>query len=165
MSGGNGREIIVRVADLQVDGPGDVLVTVGLGSCIAIVLHDPVARVGGLAHVLLPSPALSRREQNPAKCPQTALPLLLEQMARLGASPRRITARIAGGASMFAGLSAPGTVNMGERNVVATRNTLMGAGIPLIATDVGRDYGRTVRFRVDDGRVDISSVAHGSRAL
>ena len=165
MSGGNGREIIVRVADLQVGGPGDVLVTVGLGSCIAIVLHDPVARVGGLAHVLLPSPALSRREQNPAKCPQTALPLLLEQMARLGASPRRITARIAGGASMFTGLSAPGTVNMGERNVVATRNTLMDAGIPLVATDVGRDYGRTVRFRVDDGRVDISSVAHGSRAL
>ena len=165
MSGGNGREIIVRVADLQVGGPGDVLVTVGLGSCIAIVLHDPVARVGGLAHVLLPSPALSRREQNPAKCPQTALPLLLEQMARLGASPRRITARIAGGASMFAGLTAPGTVNMGERNVVATRNALMGAGIPIVAADVGRDYGRTVRFRVMDGRVDISSVAHGSRAL
>ena len=47
MSGGNGREIIVRVADLQVGGAGDVLVTVGLGSCIAIVLHDPVARVGG----------------------------------------------------------------------------------------------------------------------
>ena len=165
MSGGNGREIIVRVADLQVGGSGDVLVTVGLGSCIAIMLHDPVARVGGLAHVLLPSPALSRREQNPAKCPQTALPLLLEQMARLGASPRRITARIAGGASMFTGLSAPGTVNMGERNVVATRNALMGAGIPLVATDVGRDYGRTVRFRVADGRIDISSVAHGSRAL
>jgi chemotaxis protein CheD len=66
---------------------------------------------------------------------------------------------------MFAALSAPGTVNMGERNVVATRNTLMGAGIPLVATDVGRDYGRTVRFRVADGRIDISSVAHGSRAL
>jgi chemotaxis protein CheD len=140
-------------------------VTVGLGSCIAIMLHDPVALVGGLAHVLLPSPALSRREQNPAKCPQTALPLLLEQMARLGASPRRITARIAGGASMFAGLSAPGTVNMGERNVVATRNALRDAGIPLVATDVGCDYGRTVRFRVADGRIDISSVAHGSRAL
>jgi chemotaxis protein CheD len=165
MSRGNGRELIVRVADLRVGGPGDVLVTVGLGSCIAIMLHDSVARVGGLAHVLLPSPALSRREQNPAKCPQTALPLLLEQMARLGASPRRITARIAGGASMFAGLTAPGTVNMGERNVVATRNALMGAGIPIVAADVGRDYGRTVRFRVMDGRIDISSVAHGSRAL
>ena len=165
MSGRNGREVIVRVADLKVAGPEDVLVTIGLGSCVAIVLHDATARVGGLAHVLLPSPALSRREHNPAKCPQTAVPLLLEQMARLGASPRRITARIAGGASMFAALSAPGTVNMGERNVVATRNALMSHGIPLVAQDVGADYGRTVRFRVADGRVDIESVSHGTRLL
>jgi chemotaxis protein CheD len=165
VSGGNGRELIVRVADLKVGGPEDVLVTIGLGSCIAIVLYDATARVGGLAHVLLPSPALSRREKNPAKCPQTAVPLLLEQMARLGASPRRITARIAGGASMFAALSAPGTVNMGERNVVATRDALMSHGIPLVAQDVGADYGRTVRFHVADGQVDIESVSHGTRPL
>jgi chemotaxis protein CheD len=165
VSGLNGRELIVRVADLKVGGPEDVLVTIGLGSCVAIVLHDPAARVGGLAHVLLPSPALSRRDQNPAKCPQTALPLLLEQMAARGASPRRITARIAGGASMFASLSAPGTINMGERNVVATRNALMQHGVPLVAEDIGADYGRTVRFQVTDGRVDILSVAHGTRVL
>jgi chemotaxis protein CheD len=165
MSGLNGRDMIVRVADLKVGGGEDTLVTVGLGSCVAIILYDQNVRVGGLAHVLLPSPALSRREVNPAKSAQTAVPLLLEQMARLGASPRRITARIAGGASMFAALSAPGTINMGERNVVATRNVLMAHAIPLIGEDVGADYGRTVRFRVADGRVDISSVAHGSRTL
>jgi chemotaxis protein CheD len=165
MSGPNGRELIVRVADLKVGGSEDTLVTIGLGSCVAIVLHDATARVGGLAHVLLPSPMLSRREANPAKSAQTAVPLLLEQMARLGASPRRITARIAGGASMFAALSAPGTVNMGERNVVSTRDALMTHGIPLVAEDVGADYGRTVRFSVATGRVDISSVAHGNRSL
>jgi chemotaxis protein CheD len=165
MSGSNGRELIVRVADLKVGDGEDVLVTVGLGSCVAIILHDPAAKVGGMAHVLLPSPALSRRAENPAKAAQTAVPLLLEQMARRGASPRRITARIAGGASMFAALSAPGTINMGERNVVSSRNALMDHAIPLVAEDVGADYGRTVRFRIADGRVDISSVAHGSRAL
>jgi chemotaxis protein CheD len=166
VNGRNGRELIVRVADLKIGGPEDVLMTVGLGSCVAIMLHDPVAQVGGLAHVLLPSPALSRPErQNPAKSPQTALPLLLEQMASRGASPRRITARIAGGASMFASLNAPGTINMGERNIVATHNALMTHSIPLVAEDVGADYGRTVRFHVADGRVDISSVSHGSRAL
>ncbi len=165
MSGSNGRELIVRVADLKVGGGEDTLLTVGLGSCVAIILYDATAQVGGLAHVLLPSPALSRREENPAKSAQTAVPLLLEQMARLGASPRRITARIAGGASMFSALTAPGTVNMGERNVVSTRNSLMTHAIPLVAEDVGADYGRTVRFRIADGRVDISSVAHGSRTL
>jgi len=161
----NGRELIVRVADLKVGASGDVLMTIGLGSCVAIVLYDPAAQVGGLAHVLLPSPALSRRAHNPAKCPQTAVPLLLEQMARRGASPPRIIARIAGGASMFASLSAPGTINMGERNIVATRNALMTHAVPLVSEDVGADYGRTVRFAVAGGRVDISTVAHGVRTL
>jgi chemotaxis protein CheD len=165
MSGSNGRELIVRVADLKVGEAQDVLVTVGLGSCVAIILHDSAARVGGMAHVLLPSPGLSRRTENPAKAAQTAVPLLLEQMARRGAHPRRITARITGGASMFAALSAPGTINMGERNVVSSRNVLMHHAIPLVAEDVGADYGRTVRFHVADGRVDISSVAHGSHTL
>ncbi|MGH7629070.1 MAG: chemotaxis protein CheD [Gemmatimonadales bacterium] len=160
----NGRDLLVRVADLNVGGEGDALVTVGLGSCVAIVLHDAVVRVGGMAHVLLPSPALSRQD-NPAKCPQTAVPALLERMAQRGASPRRITARIAGGASMFAGLTPPGTVQMGERNVVAARETLREIGLPLVGEDVGADYGRTVRFRVADGRMEISSVMHGLRTL
>ena len=159
------REIIVRVADLQVGGAGDLLVTIGLGSCIAIVLHDQVARVGGLAHVLLPSPALSRCDGNPAKTPQGAVPRLLELMAGRRASPRRITARLVGGASMFAALSPPGTIQMGERNVVATRQVLHAHGIPLVAEAVGGDYGRTVRLDVSDGRVEVRSVAHGVRTL
>jgi len=154
-------DIVVRVADLRVGGPKDVLVTVGLGSCVAIILHDPVNRVGGMAHVLLPSPALSRRDENPARVPQTAVPRLLEVMYERGASARQITARIAGGASMFASLSAPGTIQMGERNVVASRQVLHGHTLPIVGEAVGGDYGRTVRLFVEDGRVEISSVAHG----
>jgi len=159
------RDLLVRMADLDVGGDGDTLLTVGLGSCVAIVLHDATARVGGMAHILLPSPGLSRRQDNLAKCPQTAVPALLERMAQCGASPRRITARIAGGASMFAALAPPGTVHMGERNVVAARETLRSAGLPLVGEDVGADYGRTVRFRVADGRIEITSVMHGLRVL
>ena len=158
-------DLLVRVADLNIGGEGDTLLTVGLGSCVAIVLHDAVVRVGGMAHVLLPSPGLSRRQENPAKCPQTAVPALLERMAQRGASPRRITARIAGGASMFAALAPLGTVQMGERNVVAARETLRSVGLPLVGEDVGADYGRTVRFHVADGRMEISSVMHGVRLL
>lgn len=159
------REIVVRVADLRVGRRDDVLVTVGLGSCIAIVLHDPEAAVGGLAHVLLPSPGLSRRNDNPAKFPQTAVPRLLELMAAEGANPRRITGRLAGGASMFAGLAPPGTIQMGERNVVASRHSLHQHGIPLVAEAVGGGYGRTVRLCVADGSLEIRSVAHGQQLL
>ena len=160
-----GRELVVKVADLQVGGTGDRLVTVGLGSCIAIVLYDPAAKVGGLAHVLLPSPALSRPDGNPAKSPHTAVPRLLELMTERGASPRRVTARLVGGASMFAALSPPGTIQMGERNVVASRQVLHSHSIPLVGEAVGGDYGRTVRLDVSDGTLEVRSVAHGVHTL
>ena len=159
------RELVVRVADLRVGVGDDVLVTLGLGSCVAIVLHDREARVGGLAHVLLPSPALARADANPAKFPQSAVPRLLELMRADGAEPKRITARLAGGASMFAALAPPGTIQMGERNLVAARQALQTHGVPLVAEAVGGDYGRTVRLRVQDGRLEVSTVAHGIQHL
>ncbi len=158
-------EIIVRVADLRVGASRDVLVTIGLGSCVAVVLHDPVAKVGGLAHILLPSPALGRKDDSPAKFPQTAVPKLLELMAQQGANTRRVTARLAGGASMFAGLAAPGTIQMGERNTVACRQVLMHHGVPISGQATGGDYGRTVKLWVADGRVEVSSVSHGVQTL
>lgn len=161
----NRPELIVRVADLRTGTGQDVLMTVGLGSCVAILLHDPVAHVGGMAHVLLPSPALSRQDGNPAKFPQTAVPRLVELMGQQGASTRRMSARLVGGASMFASLAAPGTIQMGERNVVACRQALYQEGLGLSGEATGGDYGRTVRLWVSDGRVEVSSVAHGVQTL
>jgi chemotaxis protein CheD len=158
-------EIIVKVADLRSGTGNDILVTIGLGSCVGIVLYDATAHVGGLAHVLLPSPALGRQDSNPAKFPQTAVPLLLEQMGQHGASIRRISARLIGGASMFSGLGAPGTIQMGERNVVASRQALHQHGVAIVGEATGGDFGRTVRLWVVDGRVEVSSVAHGVQTL
>jgi chemotaxis protein CheD len=161
----SGRELLVRVADLRIGVADDVLVTVGLGSCVAIALYDADARVGGLAHILLPSPALARADANPAKFPQSAVPRLLQMMVADGAQQRRITARLAGGASMFAALAPPGTVQMGERNLVAARQALTSNGVPLVGEAVGGDFGRTVRLRVCDGRIEVSTVAHGIQHL
>ncbi|HEV7364854.1 MAG TPA: chemotaxis protein CheD [Gemmatimonadales bacterium] len=161
----SGREVVVRVADLRTGRAEDVLVTVGLGSCVAIVLHDAEAKVGGLAHVLLPSPALARPDSNPAKFPQSAVPRLLELMVADGARPERITGRLAGGASMFASLAPPGTIQMGERNLVAARQALSKHGVRLVGEAVGGDFGRTVRLRVRDGRVEVRTVSHGVRHL
>ena len=160
------EEIIVRVADLRAGGAGDVLVTLGLGSCVAIALYDERARVGGLAHVLLPSRSLSGRENDtPAKFPQSAVPALVEEMTRRGADHRRLTGRLIGGASMFANLAPPGSIHMGERNVVASREVLHGLGVPVTAEAVGGDFGRSVRFHTEDGRITIRSVAHGEQTL
>lgn len=161
----SGRTVVVRVADLGVGEGNDTLVTVGLGSCVAIVLHDPEARVGGLAHVLLPSPALAKDDGKPARFPQSAVPRLLQLMTAKGAQARRITARLAGGASMFAALAPAGTVQMGERNLVASREALASHNVPLVGEAVGGDFGRTVRLRVSDGSVEVSTVSHGVQHL
>lgn len=154
-------EVLVHVAEYKVGVAGEILLTIGLGSCVAVMLHDPVARVGGLAHILLPSPALSRRDQSPGKFPQTAIPLLLQDMVAHGARAPRISARIAGGASMFTNLQPAGTIQMGERNLVAVRAALTHHSVPLVGSAVGGDFGRTVRLFVDDGRIEVSAVRQG----
>ena len=157
-------EIRVKVADYAV-AQGDVIIaSVGLGSCIAIALYDARTSIGGLAHILIPSPALARDTSNPAKFPSTAVPLLVAEMRRRGASAE-ITAKIAGGASMFASLIPAGGINMGERNAVATRDALRDAGVPLVAEDVGGDYGRSVYFHLANGRLEIRSLKAGDRDL
>ena len=137
---------------------------VGLGSCVAIAIYDKLTRVGGMAHVLLPSEGLSRDKDNRAKFPGTAVPLLLEEMKKLGARGP-FTAKIAGGSSMFGALLPSGGINMGERNVLSSRQALSDAGIPLAAQDVGGDYGRSVYFHLDDGRMLVRSLKSGDRAL
>lgn len=152
------KETIVRVADWTVDRGDAVIVTLGLGSCVAIMLHDPEVRAGGMAHVLLPSPSLARDTTNKAKFPDTAVPLLVERLKALGADPRRLVAKLAGGASMFSQLVTQGTIQMGERNVLACRSALRTAAIPIVRESVGGDRGRSVRFHLKDGRVEIRSV-------
>ena len=158
MNGPGPKESIVRVADWAAGRGDETIVTLGLGSCVAIMLHDPSTAVGAMAHILLPSRSLARDTSNLAKFPETAVPFLVEQLRALGADPRRLVAKLAGGASMFAQLMMPGTVQMGERNVVATRNALRAAAIPVAGEAVGGQAGRSVRFFVADGRVEIRSV-------
>ncbi|MGH7548573.1 MAG: chemotaxis protein CheD [Gemmatimonadales bacterium] len=152
------KETIVKVAEWAALRGDGVIVTLGLGSCVAIMLHDATAGAGAMAHILLPSRSLARDTTNPARFPETAVPFLVGQLVALGADPRRLVAKLAGGASMFAQLMTPGSVQMGERNIVAARNALRAASIPLAREAVGGGQGRSVRFHIVDGRVEIRSV-------
>jgi len=157
-------EIRVKVADYAVAESG-MISTIGLGSCVAIILYDARAHVGGMAHVLLPNEAMSRDRSNPAKFPSSAVPLLVSEMQLLGARVERIRAKIVGGASMFGNLIPSGGINIGERNIAAVRGVLSEAKIPIIAEDVGADHGRSVYLHLDDGRVEVRSLKKGSSVL
>ena len=136
--------------------------TVGLGSCVAIALHDALARVGGLAHVLLPQ-VIGQGEPNRAKFASTAVPLLIEDMRALGASGPFV-AKLAGGASLFGPLMAIGGT-VGARNIEAARAALEDARVPVIGEDVGGVAGRTVILDVGTGTLLVKTVRGGERAI
>lgn len=157
--------ILVRVSELAVALAPARLTALGLGSCVAVALHDPEAMVGGMAHVLLPVPPASRPVANPGRYAATAVPALVSRMVSAGADPARLVARMAGGGAMFAGLSAPRSFPVGTRNVAAMHEALSAAGIPLAGEWVGGDFGRSMSLDVASGRVEVSSVRHGHRDL
>lgn len=153
----------VPVAGAAVATGDGLLSALGLGSCVAVMLHDPLRRIGGMAHVLLPDEHLSRDKSRPAKFGSTAVAHILDLMRNAG-SGGAVVARVAGGASMFAALT-PGGVPMGARNVSAVREALARAGIPLVGEDVGGEHGRSVYFEVATGLVRVVSLREGERVL
>lgn len=150
----------VTIGEAKVAGAGAVLFTLGLGSCVAIVLWDRSNRIGGLAHAMLPAPTAGRQAAAPARYASTAVAALIAQMLAAGAQVSGIRARIVGGASMFDSLLNENGRRLGHRNVEATRSALARAGIPVDREDVGGSHGRSVYLHVDDGRLVVSSILH-----
>jgi chemotaxis protein CheD len=137
----------------------EVLLAIGLGSCVGLALYDPRARVAGLAHVMLPHPTSARKPTPPGRFGSTAVDHLLELMAEHGALRRRIFARMVGGAAMFESvLNDDGQPSLGQRNVEATRAAIKEAGLRLTGEAVGGNFGRTVQFHARNGKLLITSV-------
>lgn len=154
-------EIIkVGMADLKTCVSPDGVTTLGLGSCVGIAIRDPMTKIGGLAHIMLPdSTAMKNGQQNIAKFADTGIEELVRQMEKLGAKRIRMVAKIAGGATMFAfqGSNA-GVGQVGDRNVEATKAKLKEMKIPILAEDTGANYGRTVIFYPETGEFHIRAV-------
>lgn len=158
------KEIRVNIADYAVSAGRVTLATIGLGSCVAIVLHDIHAGVGALAHVLLPNEALSTQRDTPGKFAATALPAMLVRMRELGAR-EGIGARIVGGSSMFGSLLPASAMPLGTRNIAAARAACLAHGVPVVGEDVGGAHGRSVYLDVRSGSLLVRSLAKGDVAL
>jgi len=147
------REIIVGIADLRVSShPDDVMVTYALGSCVAVAVYDPVARVAGLLHFMLPSSSLnvSKAEENPSMFADTGIPFLSKSCYELGADKRRMVVKIAGGANIIGEAS---FFRIGQKNLTVLRKILWRNGILVSGQDTGGTMNRTLRFHIQDGRV------------
>lgn len=153
--------ITIGIGELKACRAPDVLVTYALGSCVGVCLLDSVAGVGGLSHVMLPDSTGMNCQTGPMRFADKALPALVQQMVLLGADRSRLTAKIAGGATMFAIANA--TYNIGDRNVKAVKEFLAANRIPILAEDTGLNYGRTQYFYPATGVMEIRAATKGTK--
>lgn len=157
--------IKVGMADYKVGRNPDTLISYGLGSCIGVSLYDPVRKVGGLLHIMLPDSTQARSSDNPAKFADTGIPLMINDVVALGATKARLVAKIAGGAMMFSFSNASDAMRIGTRNAEVCKQILKRNGIKLIAEDTGGNYGRTVSINLATGSYRVKTIDRGERDI
>lgn len=169
LAAANREMVLVNMGEAKTTRRGtDVLVAHGLGSCIALCMRDPAARVSGMAHVVLPhSPPQGADTGDPQVCARfadIAVPHLLGEMEKEGAAPDRIKIAIVGAAQLLGGEDGK-RLDIGSRNTVAVLEALKTCGLRLLAHDVGGTFGRVCQLFSCDGRVLVRTIGSGEREL
>lgn len=161
------QPIHVGMADLVVSKHPAALITLGLGSCIGLVIFDQVSRTAGMVHIMLPDSREAHNLPKPGKFADTAVPLLLEELYKLGAVKAQLRAKMAGGAQMF---SMPGKTEnaifaVGNRNIEATTRMLGASGIRLVSSDTGGSKGRSVEFSTETLKFIVKTLGTGTKEI
>lgn len=163
------QETIIKVGMAEMDiliGPGSIK-TVGLGSCIGVILYDSYMKVAGMAHIMLPESNIAKGKIfNAAKYADTAIPELLHRLKKAKANMRQIKAKLAGGAQMFTFIDdVTHTIRIGPRNIEAVKQILQEYHIPITGEDTGGNYGRTIEFYNETGKLHIRSIHQGDKEI
>ena len=153
-----GNMIKVGMADLNTCKTPDAITTLGLGSCIGVVLYDSRKKICGMVHVMLPDSTAIKNNDNVAKFADTGIKALLEQLEKIGVTKSGLQAKIAGGAQMFAFNTNNDMLKVGQRNAESVRKVLSQYGIRIVAEDCGANYGRTIEFYPETSELYIKAI-------
>ncbi len=155
-----GIKVKVGMGDFKVGKDNDVLVTYGLGSCVGITIYDPDKKLGGMAHVMLPSSSIAKSSAlvKEGKYADTAIRTMISSLISAGGDIINFEAKIFGGAKMFSFESERNSMDIGKRNVIAVKEELVKQRIPLKAEITGEDYGRTIELELKSGKVKVVSI-------
>lgn len=158
---------IVRVgmADYKICRAPQKISTLGLGSCLGVVLYDKTTKICGLAHIMMPDSTKISKNSNRMKFVDTCLFDMYDDLVKAGAKKSAMIAKLAGGAKMFSYQSKNKYLNIGEQNVIAVHKMLDEWKIPIVAEDVGSNYGRTIEFDTVTGDLSIKSVGIGESII
>ena len=158
-------EIVVGISDFKVSNNiNDILVTYALGSCIGVAVYDPVAKVGGLLHFMLPESSLDikKADENPAMFADTGIPLLFKSCYKFGAEKKRMIVKVAGGASI---LDDSNFFRIGQKNITAMRKLFWKNNVLIGSEDTGSNYNRTISINIATGKVFVKTAHNGMREL
>jgi chemotaxis protein CheD len=158
------NEIIVGVGTYHVAKSPRRLVCIGLGSCVAIALHEKVQEIGGLAHAMLPYYKEGKDRINAFKYVDTSIYLMVDDLLENGGRKGDLRAKIVGGSQMFSFMGHE-TLDIGRRNVESAKDTLKEEGIRIVAEDVGGGSGRTIYFDSKTGVIELRKSGKDSRKI
>lgn len=155
--------IVVGLGEIWVTrNPNAVLVTFGLGSCVALCVYDLDAKVAGMMHVVLPSANnATANSKCPGKYADGGTPLLIQRMENLGAVRSRMVAKIAGGAKVVRGAASETLLDIGQKNIEAVKTALQRQNIAISAFDTGGAHGRSVWLRAKTGVMMVRTASNG----
>lgn len=155
--------IVVGLGEIWVTrNPNAVLVTFGLGSCVAVCVYDLQAKVAGMMHVVLPSGNNSMLNgRSPGKYADSGTPLLIQRMENLGAARTRMVAKIAGGARVVRGAASETLLDIGQKNVDAVKKALEREGVTISSFDTGGVHGRSVWLKTRSGLMMVRTASNG----
>ncbi len=155
------KNIKVGMADYKVASGSEILITLGLGSCVGVVIYDTSKKIAGMAHVMLPSSLEIKNNSNKMKFADTCIDLMMNDLTKMKVSKVSLKAKIAGGAQMFSVSLNTESLNIGKRNVMAVKEKLKSLNIPIVAEDVLGNSGRTIRFDCSNQQLNIKSIGKG----
>lgn len=158
----------VGIAMMKVAEAPDQMYCLGLGSCVGVAVYDPITKIAGLIHVLLPSmKEFENAGQLRTKFADTGISDMVSEMLKKGAAKYRLKAKLAGGASMFEtkDSAASDLMAIGRRNVQSCKDTLKNLGIELVAHDTGGTKGRTIYFDIDTSMLTIKIINKGEKVI
>ena len=148
---------IVGVADMKVSNkPGESLITYSLGSCIGLVIYDPVVRVAGMLHYMLPESSIDKEKASarPYMFADSGIPRLFKTVYQFGGAKQRMRIYVAGGAEI---LDQSGFFNIGKRNYMALKKMFLKNNVMINQQDVGGNTNRTVRIEITTGDIYVKT--------
>lgn len=155
----------IGMGEMKISESPAKLVTRGLGSCVAITVYDPLKKVGGMAHAMLPDIERVKLKSNPSRFVNYIIKKMVEELEKQGCSKQRFVVKLFGGAHMFGFITSESILNVGEKNVTMAKEVLSQLSLKLSVEETGGTFGRTTELNLETGKVLVKTIAWGEKEV